>query len=173
MLKRFYTAVFARIDATQPWLPGLAARLVFLAVLAPYYWAAGLTKFDGHPFALSDGAYAQILPKAFEAAGYNSADMGLLAWLIVLIGSWAEMILPLLIVLGLLTRPAALAMIGFILVQSLVDITGHGVDAATIGAWFDRAPDAAILDQRALWVFLLLYLGLYGAGRVSLDGWRR
>jgi len=37
-------------------------------------------------------------------------------------------------------------MIGFVLVQSITDIFGHQVDASTIGALFDRFPDAVILD---------------------------
>ncbi len=41
----------------------------------------------------------------------------------------------------LLTRLAALGMIGFVLVQSLTDSLGHKADA---GAWFDRASDAVI-----------------------------
>ena len=57
-------------------------------------------------------------------------------------------------------------MIGFVLVQSLTDIFGHG---AAAGAWFDRASDAVILDQRAFWVFLLAVLVLKGAGPLSAD----
>ena len=64
-----------------------------------------------------------------------------------------------------------MAMIGFILVQSLTDIFGHNVDAASIGDWFDRASDALILDQRLFWVFVLLFLAVQGAGRLSLDHW--
>ena len=78
-------------------------------------------------------------------------------------------LLPTLIVLGLFTRIAALGMIGFTIVQSFVDIAYHGVDMTTVGAWFDRFSDAAILDQRALWIFLLLYLVAHGPGRCSLD----
>ena len=64
-----------------------------------------------------------------------------------------------------------MAMIGFILVQSLTDIFGHNVDAASIGRWFDRASDALILDPRLFWVFLLLFLAVNGAGRLSFDHW--
>ena len=64
-----------------------------------------------------------------------------------------------------------MAMIGFILVQSLTNIFGHNVDAASIGGWFDRASDALILDQRLFWVFVLLFLAVQGAGRLSLDHW--
>ena len=49
------------------------------------------------------------------------------------------------------------------------DIYGHGADAETIGTWFDRASDAHIMDQRAFWVFLLLFLVFRGAGPVSID----
>ena len=57
-------------------------------------------------------------------------------------------------------------MIGFVIVQSLTDIFGHGGET---GAWFDNLSDAAILDQRAFWVFLLLYLVFKGGGPISAD----
>ena len=53
-------------------------------------------------------------------------------------GIYAGFILPVLIVAGSMTRLAALGMIGFIVVQSYVDVVFHHVDAATIGALFDR-----------------------------------
>lgn len=145
------------------------ARVTFAAVLVGYFWASALTKFDGGPFSLSIGAFAQIFPLEFEAVGYDPEGLSRVHHLIALAGSWAEVLLPLLVVLGLLTRLAALGMIGFIFVQSLTDVFGHMADAATIGAWFDRASDALILDQRALWVFLLLVLVIKGAGPLSAD----
>ena len=60
-------------------------------------------------------------------------------------------------------------MIGFVVVQSLTDLQGHGVDEKTWGAWFDRFPDAVVMDQRALWILLLLVLVVKGAGPVSFD----
>ena len=150
----------------------LLARLVFAGVLLMYFWASGLTKLgDGLAglFLPGSGAYAQIFPRAFEAAGYDLSQLGLYHWAVVLGGTWAEFILPALIVLGLLTRLAALGMIGFVALQSLVDIVGHAADAATIGTWFDRASGALIVDQRALWVLLLTILVLKGAGALSLD----
>ena len=57
-------------------------------------------------------------------------------------------------------------MAGFVVVQSLTDIRGHGADA---GAWFDRASDALILDQRAFWMLLFLMLIAKGAGPLSAD----
>lgn len=44
-------------------------------------------------------------------------------------------------------------------------------DFALIGGWLDRASDALILDQRLFWVFVLLFLAVNRAGRLSLDHW--
>ncbi|WP_136634665.1 DoxX family protein [Pseudooceanicola onchidii] len=164
------TAPLARLS---PLLP-LLARFTFAAVLLPYFWASGLTKLGSGLFGIfspSLGAYAQIFPKATEAAGYNPDNLGVFHWAVVTAGTWAEFILPALIVLGLLTRLAALGMIGFVVVQSLTDLYGHGAIAhpETLGAWFDKVPDALILDQRAFWVTLLATLVVLGGGVLSLD----
>jgi putative oxidoreductase len=152
-------------DRAGDWLLPTLARLVFAGVLFSYFWTSAGTKLDGL-FTPALGAYAQIFPKAFEAAGYDVSQMGLWHRLVVLAGAWAEYLLPVLIVIGLMTRLAALGMVGFVVVQSLTDIWGHGSAA---GAWFDAASDALILDQRALWVLLLAVLILKGAGPLSAD----
>ena len=152
-------------DRQSDWLLPSLARLVFAGVLAGYFWASAATKLDG-PFSPTAGAYAQIFPRVFEAVGYDQSQLGPFHWLVAIAGAWAEIALPLLILLGLLTRFAALGMAGFVLVQSLTDIFGHGVET---GAWFDRASDALILDQRALWMLLLVVLVLKGAGPLSVD----
>ena len=79
--------------------------------------------------------------------------------------------MPLAIVIGLFTRLAALGMIGFVVVQTLTDLFGHGGIAheGTLGAWFDRMPDSIVLDQRAFWIFVLLYMVFRGAGPISVD----
>lgn len=174
------TTLFAPFNAIARYLDSLdgllstLARFVFAAVLAVYFWASGLTKLgDGvlGIFTPSVGAYAQIFPKAFEAVSYDTSQLGVYHWAVVVAGTWAEFLLPVLIVLGLFTRLAALGMIGFVVVQSLTDLFGHGglEHAATLGAWFDRIPSAAILDQRAFWMLLLITLALKGAGPLSLD----
>lgn len=155
---------------TESWLPGLLARFVFAATLFVYFFNSALTKFEGGPFSISDSAYFQILPPVVEAAGFDTSQVAFFPWgLVVLLGSYGEVILPVLIVIGLFTRIAALGMIIFVLVQSYVDIAFHNVDAATIGAWFDNLSNAAILDQRALWIFLFVYLLLKGPGKISFD----
>jgi putative oxidoreductase len=164
-LFRIYDQCVALMARQADWLlPGLA-RLIFAGVLLAYFWASAATKLDG-PFSPTIGAYGQIFPRAFDAVGFDPDKLGLWHWLVALAGAWAEFLLPALIVLGLFTRLAALGMIGFVLVQSLTDIFGHGVDS---GAWFDRASDALILDQRAFWLFLLALLVVKGPGPLSAD----
>lgn len=159
------------LDAAAPIILPSLARFVFAATLLFYFWAAAHTKWDGTPFTPTIGGYAQIFPKAMEQVGYDSSQLGLFHWAVVVAGTLAEYILPLLIVIGLLTRLAALGMIGFVIVQSLTDLYGHGgiEHAETLGAWFDRIPDAAILDQRAFWMLLFAVLIFHGAGPISLD----
>lgn len=157
-------------DAALP----LLARLVFAGVLFMYYWNSGLTKLGDGIFGLltpSSGAYVQIFPKAMEAVGYDTSQLTAFHWAVVTGGTIAEFVLPILIVIGLLTRIAAFGMIGFIVVQSLTDLFGHGGIAheGTLGAWFDRMSDALILDQRAFWVLCLLILVFKGAGALSAD----
>lgn len=162
------TALLARLDRAALGLLPLLARLVFAGVLLRYFWASALTKLDG-PFSPSLNGYAQIFPRQMEAVGYDATQLGLFHWLVVMAGTYAEFILPALIVVGLATRLAALGMIGFVVVQSLTDVIGHGAGGATLGAWFDRASDALILDQRAFWVLLLATLVGLGAGKLSAD----
>lgn len=157
----------------SPLLP-LLARFLFVAILLPYYWHSGMTKLGDGVFGVlspSAGAYAQIFPKAYEAVGYDASRLGLLHWAVTVAGMWAEFLLPLMLLLGLLTRLSAVGMIGFVVVQSLTDLYGHGGIAytETVGRWFDGTTDGVILDQRAFWVFLLLVLVVQGGGLISLD----
>ena len=170
------TRILILPDAAFSWLEPSSiavlttlARFLFAAVLFMYFINSGLTKVpDGAANLISPSfnAFAQIFPKGAEAVSYDISQASAFQKLVSLAGTWAEFILPTLVVLGLFTRAASFGMIGFIVVQSLTDIVGHGAD---LGAWFDKASDAVILDQRALWVFLLLYLVFRGGGPLSLD----
>ena len=164
-----YDKIALSFDRAAPMALPTLSRLVFAGVLLAYFWASGLTKIGSGPLTPSSGAYAQIFPRVFEQLGYDESGFALWQKLVVLGGTYAEFLLPLMIVIGLLTRFAAIGMIGFIVVQSLTDIFGHGADATTIGRWFDRASDALILDQRALWCLPLLVLVMQGAGPLSVD----
>lgn len=172
MTGHLQTRVLRALDRLEPWLLPALARFTFAATLLLYYWSSALTKLGDGPAAglltPSVGAYAQIFPRQLEAAGYDASQLSPLHDLVVLAGTWAEFLLPALILVGLLTRLAALGMAGFVLLQSLTDVIGHGLGAAG-GMWFDRMPDGVILDQRLLWLFLLAYLTLRGGGPLSLD----
>jgi putative oxidoreductase len=163
-----------RIEAAlDGWFLGLFARVTFAAVLFGYYWTSALTKIGDGPFGfltIADSAYIQIVPQVMEASGYDASAIPFFPWgLLVSIGTYAEFLLPVLLVVGLWTRLAALAMIGFVVVQSAVDILFHNADATTVGRVFDRVPSSAIVDQRMLWIFLLTVLVVKGAGALSID----
>lgn len=169
-----HDAAFSRIQsAIGDGGIGLIARLVFASVLLVFFLNSAGTKVgDGFPgiFEIQVGAYAQMLPAVAEEAGYDTDAISFIPYgLIVIAGTLGEVLLPLMITAGLLTRLASLGMICFVAVMTYVDITGHGAEPETIGAPFDRLADAAIWDQRLLWCFLLLVLVAKGGGYLSLD----
>lgn len=170
MLITLHNSIFQKVEnMLGPWLLPTLARFTFAATLLIYFWNSARLKIGEGVFGIFDisRAYGQIFPRAFEEAGYDDAAMSAFQWLVSLAGTWAEFILPLLIVIGLFTRIAALGMIGFVLMQSLTDIYGHG--AEKYGAWFDRLSDGVIMDQRLFWVTVLLILVVRGAGPISID----
>ena len=182
VIVRLHNGVFGVIErALDGWFLGLAARFAFAGVLFGYYWNSALTKIEPGLFgflSIRDAAYFQMLPPIVEAYGYDVSQIPTFPWgLVVTLGTYSEFLLPVLIVAGLFTRIAAFGMIVFVFVQSYVDIAFHGVDDATVGSLFDRIPGSAIMDQRTLWLFLLGFLVVKGAGAISVDGllrrWRR
>ena len=171
MIKKIRTlydqAVQIAEGLTDGWFVGLLARFVFAAVLFQYFWQSAMTKFDGGPFSISEGAYYQMVPEsAIDAVDWDIAALPFHYDLMVYVGSYGEVILPLLIILGLFTRIAAVGMIIFTIVLSYVDVAVHEIEA---GAWFDKASDAMVYDQRSFWIFLFLVLAFKGAGYVSID----
>lgn len=173
LILSLYTRVFTIIDQfLGSWFIPTLARFAFIAVLLTYFWNSALTKVSDGLFGFltpSDNAYIQIFPKTFEAVGYDSSALNSFHWLVAVAGICAEFILPFLILIGLLARLASLGMIGFVLVQSYVDINGHGVAGADLGAWFDGPSGSLILDQRLLWMVLFLVMFTKGAGPLSVD----
>ena len=157
----------AEVSGSTGSVLSLLVRATFASVLLRFFLTSFLTKVDG--FSLTIGAYAQIVPKQIEALGYDSSSLSWPLYLVVLAGTLGELVLPLAVVAGFATRVSALAMIGFIGVMSLTDIYGHGIDAQTIGQFFDSDPYAVIADQRLLWVMMLVVLVVTGGGAVSVD----
>lgn len=171
---RLHGAIFGVIErATAGWFTGLAARFGFASVLALYYLNSGWQKLGDGPLGFvspSLGAYASILPPVMEQYGFDVAAIPFFPWhVVVLLGTWAELVLPVLIVIGLWSRIAALGMIVFVIVQSYVDIAFHGLEDRFIGSMFDRLPDAIIFDQRLMWILLLVLIVVNGPGKLSLD----
>ncbi|MGB1234495.1 MAG: DoxX family protein [Planktomarina sp.] len=155
------------------WFLPLVARFTFAAVLLNYFWNSAVTKLGDGIFGFlspSLNGYIQVFPAKTEALGYDISGFSWFDWLVVTAGTIGEFVLPLLIVIGLLTRIAALGMIVFVIVQSYVDVTGHGVGGADLGAWFDGPSGALIMDQRLLWMTLFITLIVKGGGAISLDG---
>jgi putative oxidoreductase len=74
-------------------------------------------------------------------------------------GAGGEIVLPLLLALGLLSRPAAL---GLFLVNLMAVLSYPQL--------FDFACPAAVNDHK-YWGILLLVLAVFGPGRLSLDHW--
>lgn len=163
-LMNLHNDIAVRLERASPWLLPTIARIVFILVFLVYFWNSATTKIDGSILSPSAGAFGQIFPKAAEAVLWDVSQLNFFQRIIILAGTIAEFVLPILIAIGLLTRLAALGMIGFVIVQTTVDVTGHG---ASLGNWLDNAPQ--LLDQRTLWVFLLVVLVIKGAGPLSLD----
>ena len=156
-------------QAADGWLVGFSARFVFAAVLLVYYLGSAQTKLGEGLLGLfppSAGAFAQILPTVAEEYSYDVSAIPFFPWhVIVMAGTVAEFVLPVFITLGLLTRLAALGMMGFIIVQTIVDVAFHG---AAAGMLFNNQP-GELLDARLLWIFILVVLIARGAGAISLD----
>lgn len=165
-----HNGIFSAISTiTGPWLLPTFMRFTFAATLLQYFWHSAQIKLDGSIFALSFGAYAQVLPVKYEALGYDPSLLSIFDKAVVYAGTYAEFILPALIVVGIFTRLASIGMIGFIAVLTYVDIFGHMADPVTIGTWFDRIKDSQIMDQRLFWLAILITIIVKGAGPVSVD----
>ena len=158
-----YSDVADRL-AKAEWILPTLARVVFALVFFVYFLNSAGLKIEGSIFSPSAGAFGQIFPKAAEAVLWDVSQMTVFQRLVIFAGTVAEYVLPVLIVLGLLTRLAALGLIGFISVQTIVDVTGHGV---ALGQWFNSAPE--LIDQRTLWVYLFAVLLVKGGGPLSID----
>lgn len=138
----------ARILALAALFPALLDRLQPLAALlarlyvAQVFWLSGLTKLRdwGTTVALFTDEYkVPVLPPELAAV----------------MGTMGELMLPVLLVLGVAGRFAALGLfvVNFVAVISLAEI----------------AP--AALQQHILWGSLLAALAIFGCGKWTLDRW--
>lgn len=137
-----------RLDAMGmtllPWLQALALLAVRLFLLDVFF-RAGLSKlldWDSTLFLFQEEYRVPLLPPEWAAV----------------MGTAAELVLPSLLALGLLTRPAA---VGLFLVNLMAVISYP--DLSTAG-----------LKDHHLWGVLCMVLALFGPGALSADGflWR-
>ncbi|GMG81726.1 hypothetical protein LNKW23_09390 [Paralimibaculum aggregatum] len=220
-MRTLHDAVFGFFQRIfENWLLGLLARGVFAATLFMFFYESFLGKVGSGTeglLAVQDSAYFQILGERLgEMLGGDASAIEMWPWgALVHLATYAEIVLPVFILLGFLTRISALGMLIFVCAMSWVNLTGELVPAEMIADKVVRSqpvtaetligegvaevqppvepvePPAAepapapmleqaqtlffldlggaAVDQRAMWIFVLVYLILRGPGAVSLD----
>ncbi len=165
----------------RPWVLsalGFQARLVFAAVLSTYFLISAASKIGGSDLSmgpdvtgtfLSLGAFYSLAPVQLEVAGGAPAMLSIAVWIAVHGLVMAEALLPVLLVVGLATRFAALGLIGLVIMTSAIDVFGHGAPPEAVGSLFDASPYDQILDLRLLWIMLLTVPAALGGGWLSID----
>lgn len=134
----------ARIDRLIGWLEGWPAGLVLLAArvwMASIFFRSGLLKIQN--FASAQFLFAEVHPVPFLSPALAAA-----------LATGFELVCPVLLALGLLTRLAALPMLAMALVIQFV------VGAADPAFW---------QTEHYYWMLLLGILVTKGGGRLSLD----
>ncbi|MEI4263913.1 hypothetical protein [Roseovarius sp. D0-M9] len=166
---------------SPPWILsalGLQARLVFAAVLGPFFLISAASKIGGSDLSmgpdvagtfLSLGAFYSLAPGQLDAAGGDAAMLPIAVLIAVHTLVLAEALLPVLLVIGFATRLAAIGLIGLVITTSAIDIFGHGAPPEVVGGLFDANPYSQILDQRLLWIMLLSVPAALGGGWLSID----
>ena len=125
-------------------LPEGLMLLFMRVVLAGIFWRSGQTKIaEGTWFTISDNAYA-----LFET---EYSGVPLPSHLAAVMATMSEHLFPVLLVFGLLTRVAALALLGMTMVIQIFVYPD---------AWW---------TEHSLWIAMQLALIVRGAGLFSLD----
>jgi uncharacterized membrane protein YphA (DoxX/SURF4 family) len=151
----------------------LASRLVFAAVLLPWFLVGGASRIAG--LAVSVGPAVGVLPLslgAFHAylpgsvadlsSGLPEVAFSLQAYVAAMV--LLELALPLMIVAGWWARVAA----PLLMLHQLAYWLG-AQPWSEAGAAFDASPFEMIPDQLLLWAMLLAPIALFGAGPLSID----
>lgn len=140
-IARLTSAAFALIPA---WLPLLVLRIT----LARPFFASGLTRWDGW-FTLSFGTRT-LFAEEYKLHIFGAEIPFPMPELMATLASTAEIVLPILLAFGLLTRWAALGLLGM---TAVIQLT---------------YPDAWP-DYHLPWAAMALAIMTFGPGLVSLD----
>ena len=142
-----FPAIIALLDRARRFLNG-AANVLDLAIrvlVARDFFLSGLTKIRDWDTTLAlfqDEYHVPVLPPELAAIG----------------GTFGELFFPVLLVLGLGTRFAALGM-------SLVNVM------AVVSYWHVLKDLEPALAMHVTWAILLLVILFHGPGKISLDAW--
>ena len=142
-----FPAVVALLDRARRFLNG-AANVLDLAIrvlVARDFFLSGLTKIRDWDTTLAlfqDEYHVPVLPPELAAIG----------------GTFGELFFPVLLVLGLGTRFAAVGM-------SLVNVM------AVVSYWHVLKDLEPALAMHVTWAILLLVILFHGPGKISLDAW--
>jgi putative oxidoreductase len=133
------TALLSRLDALLARIPHELIALLARLSAGTIFLRSGLLKLEGW----ADGTTLALFREEYRLPLLSPE---LASWL----ATAAELSLPLLLFAGLLTRPAALALLGMTLVIQLFVY-----------------PNA--FDTHGVWAVALLYLAKFGPGTLSVD----
>ena len=142
-----FSSVVALLDRARIWL-NRGANVLDLAIrvlVARDFFMAGLTKIRDWDTTLAlfqDEYHVPVLPPELAAIG----------------GTFGELFFPVLLVLGLGTRFAALGL-------SLVNVM------AVVSYWHVLKDLEPALAMHVTWAILLLVPLFHGPGKISLDAW--
>jgi putative oxidoreductase len=140
-IARFTSAVFGLVPA---WLPLLILRLT----LARPFFASGLTRWDGW-FTLSFGTKI-LFAEEYKLHLFGAEIPFPMPELVATMASTAEIVLPILLAFGFLTRWAAL---GLLIMTGIIQLT---------------YPDGWA-NFHLYWAAMALAIMTFGAGAISLD----
>lgn len=147
----------AALDAAHRAMSAVPQSLIALiarVAIAAVFWKSGQTKVEGFALDLVDGTFQFGLPHLNDSALFLFENEYALPLLppatAALLAATAEHVFPILLLAGLATRFAALALLGMTLVIQLFVY-----------------PDA--WPTHGTWAAVLLYLIAAGPGRMSLD----
>ena len=148
--------LLAKAVALMSRLPHSLTALVGRFAIAGVFWKSGQTKIEGLQIDLVEGTFQLGLPRLSESAVDLFRDEYQLPLLAPELGATlaalGEHALPLLILLGLGTRFAAL---GLLVMTAVIQLLVYP------GAW----------PTHGVWAAVLLWLMALGPGVVSLDHW--